>query len=167
MKYFSLASTPTPAVTANRPTWSCKPVVWPLASLKGATKSDKQRLGLATPSRKGFSVCWRKPYQVRARCVRLSSVHNTMSSPTLLAGYKPTTAWACNQRPSIRRFNMRLPSLKTRCASVPTTSSFKMAGKGPAKSQVWKNGPQSMKGSNSARSKFLNTRLPMNFGAVG
>ncbi|OGB36563.1 MAG: hypothetical protein A3B67_10635 [Burkholderiales bacterium RIFCSPHIGHO2_02_FULL_66_10] len=42
-----------------------------------------------------------------------------------------------------------------------------MAGYGPARSHVWKNGAQSMYLAISARSKFLNWRLPMNLGWVG
>ena len=62
---------------------------------------------------------------------------------------------------------MRWPSAYTRTASVPTTSSFRIAGNGPARSQVWKNGPQSMYFASSVRSKFLNTRRPMNLGTGG
>jgi hypothetical protein len=50
------------------------------------------------------------------------------------------TPLACSQRPSMARCSMRLPSLNTRCASWPTTSSRRMSGKRPARSQVWKNG---------------------------
>ncbi|MDT4852398.1 hypothetical protein FQZ97_866290 [compost metagenome] len=89
------------------------------------------------------------------------------SSFTVLAGQKPTTPLALSQRPSMRRLSMRWPSAYTRTASVPTISSFRMAGNGPARSQVWKNGPQSMYLASSVRSKFLNTRRPMNLGTVG
>src|SRR3569832_1197917 len=89
------------------------------------------------------------------------------SSLTVLAGQKPTTALAMSQRPSIRRLSMRWPSAYTRTASVPTTSSFKMSGKRPARSQVWKNGPQSMYFANSTKSKFLNARRPGGGGGGG
>src|SRR6218665_2866656 len=63
--------------------------------------------------------------------------------------------------------SMAWPSANTRLAAAPTTASVRMAGYGPARSQVWKNGPQSMYFSNPARSKFLNTRRPMARGAAG
>ena len=90
-----------------------------------------------------------------------------VSSSTVLAGQKPTTPFACSQRPSMARCSRRLPSLNTRTASAPTISSFRMSGNLPARSQVWKNGAQSMQLANSARSKFLNTRRPMNLGWGG
>jgi hypothetical protein len=111
----------------------------------GATKSARQRLGRMRPSISCFSVCWRSPYQVSTGCSRDSSAYSWMSSSfTLLAGHRPITALAVSQRPSIRRLSMRWPSEYTRTASAPTTSSFRMPGKAPARSQVWKNGPQSM-----------------------
>ena len=89
------------------------------------------------------------------------------SSRTVLAGQKPTTAWAVSQRPSTIFLSMACASRKTRVASSPTTSSCRMSGYLPARSQVWKYGAQSMKGTSSARSMFLITRRPMNLGAGG
>ena len=66
------------------------------------------------------------------------------SSFTVLAGNSATTPFACSQRPWIRRESIDLPSENTRRADSPTISSFRIAGYGPARSQVWKNGPQSM-----------------------
>ena len=65
------------------------------------------------------------------------------------------------------RRSMRLPSESTRRADSPTMSSVRIAGYGPARSQVWKNGPQSMTSAISARSWFFSSRRPMNFGAGG
>ena len=62
---------------------------------------------------------------------------------------------------------MACASVNTFFACSPTTSSFRIAGYGPARSQVWKNGAQSMYCATSFRSKFLNTRRPMNLGATG
>jgi hypothetical protein len=89
------------------------------------------------------------------------------SSFTVAAGYRPTTPLAVSQRPSMMRRSMRLPSESTRRADSPTMSSLRMAGYGPARSQVWKKGPQSIASAISARSCFLSTRRPMNFGTGG
>ena len=62
---------------------------------------------------------------------------------------------------------MRLPSESRRRADSPTISSVRIAGYGPASSQVWKNGPQSITSAISARSWFFRTRRPMNFGTGG
>ncbi|MNT28396.1 hypothetical protein D3C72_1640820 [compost metagenome] len=66
------------------------------------------------------------------------------SSLTLFAGSRDTTPLAVSQRPSMSFFSKAWPSAYTLVAASPTTSSVRMAGKGPARSQVWKNGPQSM-----------------------
>ena len=66
------------------------------------------------------------------------------SSLTVLAGSSAITPFAVSQRPSMSRASIALPSENTRRADSPTISSFRIAGYGPARSQVWKNGPQSM-----------------------
>ncbi|MNV90128.1 hypothetical protein D3C71_1844790 [compost metagenome] len=58
------------------------------------------------------------------------------SSFTVLAGYSAITPDAVSQRPSMIFFSMAWPSANTRVASSPTISSCRMAGYGPARSQV-------------------------------
>lgn len=74
------------------------------------------------------------------------------SSLTLFAGSSAITPFAVSQRPWISRASIDFASENTRRADSPTISSFRIAGYGPARSQVWKNGPQSMKFASSFRS---------------
>ena len=58
------ASAPRPAVTANAPIQSSTP------ELRGATKSDRQRFGVPSPS----TACWRSIGKRVSSLLRLSSV---------------------------------------------------------------------------------------------
>ena len=67
-----------------------------------------------------------------------------MSSPMALAGQKPHTAAALNQRWSTICFSIFSASANSERAASPTILSSRIAGYFPANSQVEKNGDQSM-----------------------
>src|ERR671912_733376 len=69
---------------------------------RGATKSDSATLW--RPSR--LDSCWRSVCSVASVLVRSSLPNTTMSSPSVLAGQKPSTAAALNHFSSTIRRSM-------------------------------------------------------------
>ena len=72
---------PMPAVTANMPIQSRRPVAF------GAMKSARQKSGRST----GLSTCWRRKGTMR---VSPGATSSSTSSPTPAAGKSPNTAFA-------------------------------------------------------------------------
>ena len=77
------------------------------------------------------------------------------------------TPFAVSQRPSMIARSIAWPSACTVRAASPTIASSRIAGYGPASSQAWKNGPQSMYFAISARSTLRNSRRPIAIGTGG
>ncbi|MNN22013.1 hypothetical protein D3C81_1353560 [compost metagenome] len=89
------------------------------------------------------------------------------SSCTWLAGQKPNTARALISFSSINLRSISLASLYSEVAASPTTSSWRMRGNLPARSQDMKNGVQSMYSASTSRSMLSSTRAPVKVGLTG
>ena len=93
----------------------------------GATKSASATLARA-PCRLSLAICWRrvwKPGELGlAGLVRIE----TMSSPSALAGQKPTTPRASNHFSPMIRCSMAWASANRSRAASPTTSSSRICG---------------------------------------
>ncbi|MCY1461763.1 hypothetical protein D9M71_794520 [compost metagenome] len=86
------------------------------------------------------------------------------SSCTWLAGQKPNTARALISFSSISLFSIAWASLNSEVAASPTTSSVRMRGYLPARSQEMKNGVQSMYSARVRRSMSSSTLMPVKEG---
>ncbi|MCY1301205.1 hypothetical protein D9M69_454970 [compost metagenome] len=83
---------------------------------------------------------------------------------TWLAGQKPNTARALISLPSINCLSIAWASLNSAVAASPTTSSVRMRGYLPARSQEMKKGVQSMYWASTARSMSSSTWTPVKLG---
>ncbi|CAB5329875.1 hypothetical protein IST419_05873 [Burkholderia multivorans] len=81
-----------------------------------------------------------------------------------MAGQKPNTARALISFSSISFFSIAWASLNNEVAASPTTSSVRMRGYLPARSQEMKNGVQSMYSASTARSISSSTLTPVKEG---
>ena len=73
-------------------------------------------------------ICWRRVWKRASSVVRVSSVKSTMSSPSALAGQKPTAPLAVKRRSATMRSKIGVASAHSSRAAWPTTSSSRMAG---------------------------------------
>ena len=112
-------------------------------ALLGRDEIGERRVGPVAPVLARHLLAQRVQHRER-RLARSSSANSSMSSPTALAGQKPTTALAVSHFSATMRFSMACASANSFLASAPTTLSSRMRGYLPGSSQVWKNGVQSM-----------------------
>ncbi|MNE70715.1 hypothetical protein D3C80_1665300 [compost metagenome] len=111
-------------------------------------------------------VCWRRWCRV-ARAWPSSPYTSISSSATWLAGQKPNTARALISFSSISLSSISRASLYSAVAASPTTSSVRMRGNLPARSQEMKNGVQSMYSARVRRSMSSSTLTPVKEGTAG